>query len=94
VADLEAVGRMGIIFPSTANASPVPRIVPLVGDFEWDHYLGPPSQSTATTTFGAASCSGDLSSSPSAGGELYAHWRPPTDKSGATPQVRGRKVFN
>jgi hypothetical protein len=41
-----------------------------------------------------ASGDGGLSSRPIAGGDFYAHWRPPADMSGSTPQVRGRKAFN
>ena len=41
-----------------------------------------------------ASGDGGFRSRPITGGDLYAHWGPPADTSGATPQVRGRKVFN
>jgi hypothetical protein len=41
-----------------------------------------------------ASRDGGFSSGPIAGGDFYAHWRPPADTSGSTPQFGGGRDSN
>jgi hypothetical protein len=41
-----------------------------------------------------ASGDGGFGSRAIAGGDFYAHWRPPADTSGSAPQFRGRRDPN